>query len=128
MTYEEIASRERILLCPDCPDWDHRRGSSNPSRGVVHWAPRRVNRLGLRRFLMLVARIKRSHNRGQPRWLQVYEQNAYAYHRALNEYHIRLPRSWSMTDRAQVRVWMGKAGVLSHPENRNVARWAMERD
>lgn len=128
MTYKEIADQEAVTLCHACSEWNHKRGSANPSRGVVHWAPRRVSRIGLRRFLMLVAAIKRSHNRGQPRWLQVYEQNTYAYRQALDEYHVRLNRRLSMTDRANVRYWMGKEGVLSDAENRNIARWAMERD
>lgn len=84
--------------------------------------------MGLRRFLMLVAAIKHSHNRGQPKWLQVYEQNSYAYHRALSEYRVRLSRKLSQTDRANVRYWMGKDRVLGKPENRSVAQWAMERD
>jgi len=77
---------------------------------------------------MLVGAIKKHHQRGQPKWQQVYEQNAYAYHQALQEYHVRLGRRLSLTDRAKVRVWMGKAGVLSNEEHRNIARWAMERD
>lgn len=131
MKYEEIASRENVRLCTDCEFdkvWNHSRGTANPSRGTVHWAERRVTRIGLRRFLMLVAAIKKSHNRGQPKWQQVYEQNQYAYHRALTEYHVRLNRKLSMTDRAKVRLWMGKAGVLSAEEHRSIARWAMERD
>jgi hypothetical protein len=128
MTYEEIASREKVSLCPACDEWDHKRGSVNPSRGTVHWAPRRVTRIGLRRFLMLVGAIKKRHQRGQPKWQKVYEQNVYAYHRALSEYHVRLSRQLSLTDRAKVRLWMGKAGMLSSDEHRNIARWAMERD
>lgn len=132
MNYGDVATREKVGLCinPNQPHryemQDHRRGYTT-SDGVIHWLDRKVNRLGLRRFLMMAAAIKYSHNRGQPRWQQVYEQNEYAYHRALAEYHIRLPRRYSLTDRARVRYWMGQEkGALT--EHAYAARWAMERD
>jgi hypothetical protein len=133
MTYRELSLREDVYLCTGCNGgplgpYNHQRGFAAPSRGTVHWAERHVTRNGLRHFLMLVAAIKHKHQRGQPKWLIVYEQNVYAYHRALTQYHVRLGRKLSLTDRAKVRLWMGKAGVLSSDEYRNVARWAMERD
>lgn len=139
MNYAEMAAQEKVIYCGGCDPalnpftnkiegFDHLRGGANSSRGVVHWTNRRVNRIGLRRFLMLVAAIKYSHNRGQPRWQQVYEQNTFAYHRALEQYHVRLSKRWSLTDRARVRYWMGREKVLSDPQHAAAARWATERE
>jgi len=125
--YPEVVQRENIKWCAGCEIGNHQKGWANPSRTTVHWSDRNVNRYGLRRFLMLVANVKHHHNRGQPRWQALYEQNQYAYRRALDEYHVRLASTMSQGDRARVRYWMGRAGVLNDPDKQNIARWAMER-
>ena len=60
MTYEEVAARYDVRLCPssDTPGCnatlaDHRRG--HPTNATIHWSPRRMNVRGLRAFLKLVA-------------------------------------------------------------------------
>lgn len=128
MKYGEVVEREGIRWCSECSIGNHQRGWSNPSRATVHWTDRRVNKLGLRRFLMLVGAIRHSHNRGQPPWQRLYEQNVYAYQRGLSEYHVRFPARFSASDRARVRYSMGKSGVVSDPDKRSIARWAQERD
>lgn len=130
-TFMEIAEREEVITCFgfDCPvpKKAHDRGWANISSGILHWSPRRVTKAGLRRFLLLSAAIRHSHNRGQPKWLQIYEQNAYAARRALSEYHVRLPRHLSLTDRAKVRLLMTQDASWADSEWLHVVKWSQER-
>lgn len=89
-----------ISLCTACAGGDHRRGWANPSTGVVHFSERRVIRSTLRTFLKLVGAIIHSHNRGQPRWQLLYEQNRYAYTTAYHKLSITIPSQLADLDRA----------------------------
>jgi hypothetical protein len=127
--FQLVTEVEGITWCKGCPRGDHKRGWVHPGHGTVHWSDRRFTRMGLRRFLMLVAGIRYHHNRGQPEWRVIYEQNVYAFHKALESYHRRLPKRWSSTDRARVRYLMGRDGnSLSDPANATIVRWTMERE
>ncbi len=102
-TYADVVNIYGVAWCQACPLGNHDKGWADMSRGIVHWRERRLERRGLRIFLKLVASIKFSHNRGQPLWQQLYEQNAWAFHEALDHFGVRLRSSYADLDRAYAR-------------------------
>lgn len=121
MSYAEVAQKVDIDWCPGpgaesrlgkrclSPNENHHKGYADIARSTVHWTDRRVHKNGLRRFLMLVAACRFRHNRGQPKWQQIYEQNTWAWDTALTVFHRRFPHSYSNTDRARVHFLLRKA-------------------
>jgi hypothetical protein len=103
MIYPDIARKLGMSWCGNCPIGNHTHGWADISNGVIHWADRRVERRGLRLFLKLGASIVYSHNRGQPEWRMLYEQNAWAFQIALAAFRVRLNRSYADNDRARAR-------------------------
>lgn len=98
--YHSVAQRWGVGMCTWCNGGDHALGWSNPSRGVVHFQERKVSRAGLRRFLKLVASVLKSHNRGQPEWQRLFEQNEWAKS-AAHQMGLRIPIHLSAYDRAK---------------------------
>lgn len=125
-SYQAIADHWKIRLCTgDCGPLivgDHELGFANPSRGVIHFRERVVTRAGIRRFLMLIASILHSHNRGQPEWQKLYEQNTWAGQAAI-KMGVRVPRKFSMLDRAKTYRLIRNEEVP-----RAVREWAIHRD
>ena len=92
-SFEDLSTSLDVTLCRACAEGSevkHRKGWANPSIGTVHYGVRSASRLSLRRFLKLVAAIYYSHNRGQPTWQILYEQNQFAYSTA-KRLGIRIP-------------------------------------
>lgn len=101
MTYDEVTKRTGVTRCNACDVGDHTAGWADMGSGIVHWRDRRLERRGLRHFLKLVASIIYSHNRGQPEWRKLYEQNVWAYHTALAQFGVRFRSSYADEDRAR---------------------------
>lgn len=120
-----LATDLGINRCIDCDQFDHQKGGAEPSRGTVHWAEHRVTRSTLRTFLKLVGSIVHSHNRGQPLWVRLYEQNTYATKTALT-YGIRIPKRYADLDRAMAMDAMYRSR-RSTPDQ-NLRRWIRDRE
>lgn len=118
-SYESIAQAWGVEWCRHAMDWkrdekgnlygtwvcvlgDHHKGFAEPSVGRVHFEERRPTRRGIRNFLMLIADVYLSHNRGQPMWLKVYQRNVWA-DREAKTLRLRFPLVWSRDDRLYVR-------------------------
>ena len=124
-SYIDLARVIDIELCTGCAVVsDHWRGAAQPSIGRVHWHDRRVNRAGLRNFLKLVGACIHSHNRGQPEWQQLFEQNQYAYHKAM-QFGVRIPAHLSHYDRARVHELLRQEHLTQ--KQRQIMLWAIRR-
>jgi hypothetical protein len=108
-SYADLGAKCGIEYCPSCPNGDHHKGWSEPSVGRVHFSERAVTRAGMRNFLKLVGAIYYRHNRGQPRWRMIYEQNRYAYGMS-REWGLQIPSRLSATDRALVEDDLMRSG------------------
>ena len=96
-TYRQIGEHYGVTLV------DSPKRSSNPSRGIIHFpSGKRATRRGIRTFLMNVADVKLSLNRGQPDWLRIYDRNLWAQKEGLLTWHLRFPVEYSSTDRLRV--------------------------
>lgn len=126
-SFDILAERLAVELCHDCEAYSHDqhyRGVADPSRGQIHFAKTRVTRRTLRRFLMLLAAIVHSHNRGQPIWQQLYEQNRYAEKTALG-LRIRIPSAWGDMDRARAHDAIARSG---QEPDKELQRWMRQRN
>jgi hypothetical protein len=125
-SFDTLALRLGIELCHDCeafPPQQHRLGVADPSRGRIHLTQRRVTRRTLRHFLKLMAAIVYSHNRGQPVWQQLYEQNQFAEKTSL-KLGIRIPSAWADLDRARAH----DALTRSYQEpDKELSKWMRKR-
>lgn len=133
-TYADVAKTIDIEWCDGTggnrgskcrvPAAKHIRGYAEYSSGIVHWHERAVRVEGLRRFLMLVGALTYRHNKGQPDWVKLYEQNIFAHDSAMKAGR-RIPARCSWTDRARVAYYLHKNGVSDVPVN--VRAWASRR-
>ena len=81
-----------------------------------------MSKPGLRNFLKLYVSITKSHNRGQPEWQRIYEQNIGAYHIALERFGVRFGYHLAKADRARCRKLLDKMS----PKPRNAYLWSRE--
>lgn len=117
LTYQEIADRLGVTLVRSTPV-----DEADISHGIIYWHDRKVTRPGLRNFLKLYVSITKSHNRGQPEWLKIYEQNIEAFHIAYEQFGIRFGYHLTEHDRARCRKLLTKVS----PKPRNVYMWSRE--
>ena len=128
-TYTEIATTLNVPICPGIwPDssrlcsWGelHEGGVYSEIDYHMHWAPRRPTRAGIYRFLWHVAR-SRVERSGKPHWQQHYATLRMVPVLA-DLIHVRLPRSLSERDRAQLRAAL--VTLPRTPEVTEAMRWA----
>jgi hypothetical protein len=125
-TYTEIAATFNVPICPGfilplC-GWGemHESGIYSEIDGHMHWAPRRSTRAGIYRFLWHLARSMVDRP-GKPHWQQHYETLRMVPVLA-DLIHVRLPRSLSERDRAQLRAAL--VTLPRTPEVTEAMRWA----
>lgn len=123
LTFTHLSTVMDIERCAWCDKGNHLRGWADPSRGRVHFLDRKVTRSTLRTYLKLVAAVIHSHNRGQPLWRQLYEQNTYASRTALQQFGIRIPSALSDLDRARALDSLRR----SKESDEQVTRWIRQR-
>jgi hypothetical protein len=123
-TLGEAAELIGVTWCADCADYRHDlEGSADPSRGVIHFSQRAPSRATLRKFFKAAGAIIHSHNRGQPIWVQLYEQNRFAYSTA-RRLRIKIPSALADTDRA----WAQDALSRAHQEtSKEIRQWMSNR-
>ena len=100
MNWAAVAQVTGMRLCTgECggQNEDHKRGYARD--GTIHWSPRRVTRLGIRKFLMLAAAEAVYGVTDMPLWEYLWSMNAYAIKKA-RELGLRLPRQYSALDRS----------------------------
>jgi hypothetical protein len=99
---------------------------ANISLGIIYWHDRKVTRPGLRNFLKLYVSITNSHNRGQPEWQIIYEQNVGAYRIALERFGLRFGKHLSKADRARVMRLLidKKTGLVKKPQPWGAYIWS----
>ena len=127
-TYTEIATTLNVPICPGnvrasrhCAWGDlHEGGVYSQIDGHMHWAPRRSTRAGIYRFLWLIAR-SRVYRSYKPHWRQHYATLRMVPVLA-DLIHVRLPRSLSERDRAQLRAAL--VTLPRTPEVTEAMRWA----
>jgi hypothetical protein len=122
-SFATLSERLGVTLCTDCSQYNHDRGAADISKGVVHWHERRVVRKTLRRYLKLLGAIVHSHNRGQPIWQQLYEQNQFA-HETATKIRIRIPSVFADEDRAKAEAAAVRARVDIEP---HILKWMHRR-
>jgi len=133
MTYEEVAGRFGVRLCPDAegrlhcdlslPVHDQGMGTMN---GYVHWTPRRVTRRGLYNFLRHAVDVNwGTAGRRYAERLWMRETIAYEYARELG---IRFPRAWADPTRAHVRGLMAgyRSRQFDKETRQRIRRWMNE--
>ena len=97
--------------------------TSNPSVGIVYFPlNKKSTRRGIRQFLMLIADIYLSLNRGQPDWYRIYHRNLWAQEEGLKTWHLRFPVEYSTTDRLRA-LERTRSAIYVSPA---VLRWAQE--
>jgi len=114
--------------CPEGEVGRHYFGFTEPSIGRVHFNDRKPTRRGIRNFLMLIAEVYLSHNRGQPNWLRLYETNTWADKEA-HKINLRFPISWSRTARFYVRavlLWEGREPYTGPVDYDAIWKWTEE--
>ena len=118
-TYGDLARRFALELCVECDLPVHGKGWVDIPRGRIHWRERRVNRLGLRRFLMLAAEVSmyRDGYRGGSEAERLWMLNTWAYREAM-QLGMRLGRELSRRDRARVLYLLRDRGQSA------AKRWA----
>lgn len=137
LTYAALAERYGVPWCDgkSCP-----LSAPRHDRGVVlwdreiHWRDRIVTRSGLRRFLILVARVMRVRDGGVPKraWETrkrrrqranlLYLDNVFASKTAFFDLGVRIPASLSDQDRERVRKLL--AGDTDEVKRSPMGRWA----
>lgn len=126
LTYDRIFKDLEVIRCETC--WKlgvcerGRIDFADINRGIIHWQERKVTKPGLRNFLKLYVSIWKSHNRGQPIWQQLHEQNTHAYEIARGRYGIILPKRLSKVDRARALADL----VNVTPQPQPAIQWAKE--
>ena len=118
-TYEDVAASLSLVLCSSCSLSDARHRSGYANNNTVHWAPRRLERRGLRRFLKLAARLRlHRYDEASPA-MKIYLENAWAT-KAGAALRVRFPHSLSSEDRLHV-LWLASRGDPITPA---AQRWA----
>ena len=123
-SFEDVATLFEVELCGGCDAISagrHRRGCA--AGNTVHWAPRRLNRRGLRTFLKLVATLRVFHYGYLNQPMQIYTQNMWSL-KAARQLRIRFPRSYSRVDRLIIR-WLASQG---HEISSQARRWAERKE
>jgi len=121
VTYEGLAARFRVRLCPGGDTFNHEQGQYDQYRGIIHWRPRRVTKPGLRRFLKLVMTSMLG--------LAFFKEPEKTYWAAAGaedlarQLHVRFPRHYADLDRARVREALPGAN-LDKETRRMIERWA----
>ena len=105
----------------------HETGVLDPF-SVIHWRERRINRAGLRRFLLLAAKRARLNdpeylNEPQFHWLYLYRDNVEAGRLAAN-LGIRLPAALSRNDRLRCLTSARKYGIALSAGWPQIYKWA----
>ena len=128
--YTEIAATLNVPICPGILPgtsrhcmWGevHETGAYSEIDGLMHWAPRRSTRAGIYRFLWLIARSRVLGDHSAKLWQQHYATLRMVP--VLAELiHVRLPRSLSERDRAQLRAAL--VTLPRTPEVTEAMRWA----
>lgn len=126
-TYDDVAAYYDLDICPQvghngclvATKAEHDRGTIVPRERVIHWTPRRVTRLGLRKFLKVVARNRVLRYWMSNKAMRIYAENAWAT-KAARELHVRLPRKAASADRRRVRWLISQGESVSTPAR----RWA----
>jgi hypothetical protein len=126
-TYEDVAAYYDLDICPRvghegclvATKAEHDQGTVVPRERVIHWTPRRVTRLGLRKFLKVVARTRVLRYYLMNKAMRIYAENVWAT-KAARELHIRLPRRASSADRRRIRWLVSQGQAVSAPAR----RWA----
>ena len=125
LTYDRLFKDLGVIRCETCWHGDtsgHKPDFADISPGIIHWKDRKVTKPGLRNFLKLYVSVWKSHNRGQPLWFKLHEQNTLAYEIARGRYGIILPKRLSKVDRA--RALADLANVTPQPQP--AIQWAKE--
>jgi hypothetical protein len=126
-SFDDVAAYYGLDICPHvgyngclvATKAEHDRGTVIPRERVIHWTPRRMTRLGLRKFLKVVARTRVLRYYLMNKATRIYAENSWAT-RAARELHIRLPRAASAADRRRVRWLISQGQKVSTPAR----RWA----
>lgn len=104
MKYDDVARDLGVTVCNGCDEVSkHRDGY--PGIGVVHWYDRKLNRNGLRRFLMLAIEARDPALGLMPNWMRIWTLNVEATYQA-KLLGVTLPKRLSDTDRARVRFYL----------------------
>lgn len=118
MNWDDVAQHFGVKRCATCASGNHTTGWTR--NGYVHWSDRHVTKLGLRRFLMLIAEARII--RPETDWGRLYAYNVWAS-KAAQDIHIRMPARYSDNDRARVRWLITKDEHVPDA----VKRWARGR-
>lgn len=118
MNWDDVAKRFDVKRCNGCGSSNHTKGWTR--NGVIHWSDRNVTKMGLRRYLMLIAEARIV--RPDTEWGRLYSYNVWAA-RASKDLRLRIPARYSDNDRARVR-WLITKEVRVPDE---VKRWARGR-
>ena len=116
MTYADLADFYKIDLAE--LDW--------PKRGTSGDARFRLS--GLRHFLIAYYEHQQliMFGRFPEEWELIWRANAFAHREALEQWHRRLPRRLSATDRARVAEILSRT-PLNTPRANQARRWAAKR-
>lgn len=126
-TFDDVAAYYDLDICPRvghngclvATKAEHDRGTITPRERVIHWTPRRVTRLGLRKFLKVVARTQVLRYWLMNPAMRLYAENAWATN-AARELRVRLPRKAASADRHRLRWLISQGHKVSVPAR----RWA----
>lgn len=126
-SYEDVAAYFDVRICPEvgyggclvATVGEHRRGVAPPRERVIHWSPRRFNRLGFRRFLKLIAHVRIQGFYAMNPAMRIYAESTWAQ-RAAALLHVRFPTHYSDADRRRVRWYMSQG----HGVSVQAKRWA----
>jgi hypothetical protein len=144
VTYYQIAAKLDCRLCDvvnglgmldSCPFTDEEHGPGRVRRGsdVIHWRDRRVTKSGIRRFLMLVARLE---NNTGPDWWALWQQIEWARRKARFPLRVEIPVSLWREDQARLAAKLAAAPpifddtpdtVLLTREKERALRWTRSR-
>lgn len=128
-TYTSVADYYGLKICPAvghdgclvATKAEHNRGVTLPRERVIHWTPRRLTKMGLRRFLMVI-----SHTRVKGWFLmnhamQIYAENVWATS-AARDLRVRFPTRYSSADRRRLRWLISQGAPVTTPARRWAAR------
>lgn len=118
MNWDDVARHFGVKRCGMCGSGDHTKGWTR--NGLIHWADRNTTKIGLRRFLMLIAEARII--RPNTEYGRIYSYNIWAA-RASKELRLRIPARYSDNDRARVRWLITKEEHVPDA----IKRWARGR-
>lgn len=132
-TWWDLAQELDVLICDGISagcrkKWratSHKIGKVD-AIGVIHWDRwnRRAGRIGLRRFLKMVALAKNRPYRNEPSWLRLYHSSLWAHHEGIRRFHVRFTWEESLRDRHEVRRLAKRAKVNLRNDHPKVHEWA----